>query len=74
MAHIILTPEAQLKNKVEKGLAHCVDEKFLCKGCPYEELESREYPIRCIYALLNDIQDLRTGNVPPMEITAFIGK
>jgi hypothetical protein len=72
MATYLMTPESQLRQKVEYGLAHCVDEHFYCKGCPYEELESGEFPIRCIYALLNDIQNLRTGNIPPMEFTVKV--
>ena len=67
MAHIMLTAEDQLRNKIESGLAHCVDEHFYCEGCPYQELESPHYPVRCIYALLSDIQTLRHGDFQPLK-------
>lgn len=72
MAKILLTPEAQLRNKVEHGLAHCVDVHFMCKGCPYEELESSQFPLRCIYTLLSDIQRVRYGDFEAMEIASRI--
>ena len=73
MAKILFTPESQLQEKVAQGLHHCVDEYFYCLDCPYQELESGEFPLRCVYQLLTDIQNLRTGNVPPLEMTAYIG-
>ena len=72
MARILLTPEAQLRSKVEHGLQHCVDDYFYCKGCPYEDLESAEFPLRCVHALLTDIQKIRYGDFPPLEITSVI--
>lgn len=74
MAKMLMTPKAQLEEKVARGLIHCVDGGFYCRGCPYEELESHIYPLRCVHALLTDIQNLRTNNIPPMEITAYIGE
>jgi hypothetical protein len=72
MAKMLMTPRAQLEERVARGLIHCVDGGFHCKGCPYEELESGEYPLRCVYQLLTDIQNLRAGNIPPLEASAYI--
>jgi hypothetical protein len=44
----------------------------MCKGCPYEELESSQFPIRCIHALLSDIQKVRYGEFEAMEITSRV--
>ena len=51
--------ELSLESKVEKGLNSCVSEFFYCIDCPYYPLESSERPLRCVHALLTDIQKLR---------------
>jgi len=51
--------ELNLEDKVAEGLRCCVDEFFYCKDCPYKPLECSERPLRCVYALLQDIQKLQ---------------
>lgn len=51
-----------LEDKVAKGLEHCVEDYFFCIGCPYKPLESSQFPLRCVHALLTDIQKLQKEN------------
>lgn len=42
-----------MKDKVFRGLKACKD--FLCGECPYQNLDSKDYPIRCIHTLIVDL-------------------
>ena len=45
-----------MKEKVKKAIEACAD--FCCGECPYEHLESKDYPFRCIHTLMVDIHKL----------------
>lgn len=44
------------KEKVKQAIEACAD--FCCGECPYEYLESKDYPFRCIHTLMVDIHKL----------------
>ena len=44
------------RSKVLKAVSTCAD--FYCKECPYNHLESKEYPLKCIHTLMMDVRDL----------------
>lgn len=41
------------EEEIEKGLECCTE--FLCGECPYQKYESKDYPIRCMQMLINDV-------------------
>lgn len=41
------------QQEIEKGLECCTE--FLCGECPYQKYDSKDYPIRCMQMLVNDI-------------------
>ena len=45
-----------MKQRVKQGIEACND--FCCGECPYEYLDSKDYPFRCIHALMVDIYKL----------------
>ena len=45
-----------MKQKVKQGIEACND--FCCGECPYEYLDSKDYPFRCIHTLMADIYKL----------------
>lgn len=44
------------KEKIIKGLSAC--NEFDCKECPYQYLDDKEYPLRCIHTLVQDVYEL----------------
>ena len=42
------------KDKVLKALNCCAN--FVCGECPYNYLESKDYPLRCIHIFLQDLK------------------
>ena len=44
------------KEKIVEALSACSN--FCCGECPYQHLESKDYPLRCIHALIQDTYDL----------------
>lgn len=50
--------------KIDAALKACVFEYFLCGECPYKHLESSQFPVRCLHALLTDIASIRTPARP----------
>ena len=45
------------RNKVFKGLDCC--KEFLCDECPYQYLDDKEYPLRCIHTLIVDLSEIK---------------
>ena len=45
-----------MKQRVKQGIEACND--FWCGECPYEYLDSKDYPFRCIHTLMADIYKL----------------
>ena len=41
-------------NDVIKGIDCCSE--FMCGGCPYKIYESKDYPLKCIHNLMEDIK------------------
>ena len=41
------------EEEIERGLECCTE--FLCGECPYQKYESKDYPIRCMRMLVNDV-------------------
>lgn len=48
------------KEKVKQAIEACAD--FCCGECPYEHLDSKEHPFRCIHTLMVHIHDLMKEN------------
>ena len=44
------------KEKIMKGLSVC--NEFCCEECPYQHLDSVNYPLRCIHTLIKDVYEL----------------
>ena len=54
--------DAKIKEEVELGMKCC--NEFLCGECPYEKFDDKdhhEYILRCIHALMKDINKLYFG-------------
>ena len=49
------------KSKVLKALSCCAD--FVCGECPYNYLESKDYPLRCIHTFLQDLKIIVDENL-----------
>lgn len=43
------------EQEVLKGLNCCVE--FLCGECPYKKYDSKNYSLRCVNKLLNDLKE-----------------
>ena len=44
------------KTKIMEALAVCSE--FCCGECPYQYLDDKEFPFRCIHALVKDTYEL----------------
>jgi hypothetical protein len=44
------------KEKIMKALSAC--NEFCCGECPYQYLDSKDYQLRCIHTLIQDVYEL----------------
>lgn len=45
------------KEEILKGIKACSE--FICDECPYQIYDSKDYPLRCMYFLIKDIDKLK---------------
>lgn len=44
------------KEKIMRALQACSE--FCCNECPYQHLDDKEYSLRCIHTLIEDVYEL----------------